>query len=237
MNGNALDIAGTWAAPRLFLRHLITCAAFIISRRRISELMMLLLARLKTARVADSNDPFELESLICLLKEQPSLRRFKESYNSETGFLSFSANWTNPVLWGHYGDKHRGICLGFDVPTALAKEVEYIPKRTLEKIDWSKFPNNIDDLLTEKLSRTKFADWAYEKEYRLFVKLESAIKESGLYFYPFGDDLQLVEVILGPRCNLSIDAVQRLTQTRYPHPVTFQARKARQHFAIVPERS
>ena len=30
MNGNGLDIAGIWVAPRLFLRHLITCAAFII---------------------------------------------------------------------------------------------------------------------------------------------------------------------------------------------------------------
>ncbi len=24
--------------------------------------------------------------------------------------------WSNPVIWAHYGDKHRGLCLGFEVP-------------------------------------------------------------------------------------------------------------------------
>jgi hypothetical protein len=81
----------------------------------------------------------------------------------------------------------------------------------------------------------KFIDWKYEKEYRLFLPLENTFREGDLYFYPFGHDLHLAEVILGPRCSLSIDAVRRLIQTQYPHAATFQARTARQHFAIVPE--
>ena len=54
-----------------------------------------------------------------------------------------------------------------------------------------------------------------------------------MYFYPFGDDLRLVEVILGERCTLSLDAVQQLTRTLHPQAVTFRARTARKWFTIV----
>ena len=30
--------------------------------------------------------------------------------------LCFSRNWDNLLLWSHYGDRHMGVCLGFDIP-------------------------------------------------------------------------------------------------------------------------
>ena len=40
--------------------------------------------------------------------------------------------------------------------------------------------------------------WAYEKEYRFFIKLEECVNIEGNYFLHFGTDLLLRSVILGP---------------------------------------
>jgi hypothetical protein len=67
---------------------------------------------MKVARFTDANDPFELLGLNCHDKNVRKLTsRFKDSQNSMTGFLSFTVNWTNPVLWSHYADRHKGICI------------------------------------------------------------------------------------------------------------------------------
>lgn len=44
-------------------------------------------------------------------------------------------------------------------------------------------------------------DWGYEKEVRRVVPLEQAIRKNGRYFWRFGDDLLLREVIVGALCN------------------------------------
>lgn len=68
--------------------------------------------RLKIAEFADLNDPFELLGV-----ELPNraLRRafaaWKAKALREYGVLCFSRKWSNPVLWSHYADKHKGICL------------------------------------------------------------------------------------------------------------------------------
>jgi hypothetical protein len=56
------------------------------------------LRRLKVARFAELNDPFEL---LAASFHQPSnrklFRRFKDTYNSKIGILCFSGNWTSPM--------------------------------------------------------------------------------------------------------------------------------------------
>jgi hypothetical protein len=48
--------------------------------------------------------------------------------------LCFSRDWHNPVQWSHYADKHRGICLGFDVPDSLLVPVQYTKEPP--KLNW-----------------------------------------------------------------------------------------------------
>jgi len=31
------------------------------------------------------------------------------------GVLCLTPHWDNLLMWAHYGDAHRGICLGFDI--------------------------------------------------------------------------------------------------------------------------
>jgi hypothetical protein len=196
------------------------------------------LGRLKVARLADLNDPFELKAKF-VKRHEKIINEFWAACDRQIGLLCFSAAWQSPALWGHYGDKHRGMCLGFDIPKKIAEQVCYADKRIVVPLDRLGDGQDLlrdQDLMT-KLRRTKYKDWNYEDEWTVSVSLNETLEEKGRHFYLFGDNLQLFEVILGPLCSLSLEDVQRLTRMHHPHAVTFKARTARQHYSIVPELS
>jgi hypothetical protein len=149
--------------------------------------------------------------------------------DSTQGLICFSKNWKNPLLWGHYAEKHTGVALGFDVPDHLALPVIYAKKLADVKVGhdglW-------DKEFIDRLVRTKFYDWKYEKEVRLSVLLENA-SESGMYFESFGDVLQLREVILGPRCELPIDEMRQMISGFTPAVKVIKARIAFTRFEVL----
>lgn len=114
------------------------------------------LRRLKIARFADLNDPFELLSLnLREKKTRNATRNFKDSYGEKIGLLCFSANWTNPLLWSHYAAKHTGISLGFNVMRAKLEQVSYEDDRILNRLDRNKDPTLLPEALQADLFRTK----------------------------------------------------------------------------------
>lgn len=194
------------------------------------------LARLKVARFSDLNDPFELMALNFRERRVRNVvRSFRNAYDANTGLLCFSADWTDPVLWSHYGSKHRGICLGFNVQRSRAQEVRYEDERILAELQETGEPMTIGQDLQELLLCTKFRHWHYEQEWRVFVSLEDLPKEGNLHFYPFDENVQLAEVILGPQCQLSLDAVRKLTWVLYPNVSVIKARLAYKFFKVVPD--
>lgn len=147
--------------------------------------------RLKIARINELNDPFEF--LGWNLQEQRTrakLRQWKAERNGEFGILCFSSKWSNPLLWGHYADKHQGMALGFDVPDGdLYSPVKYRRTRLPTPADRELVGEDVDTLLL-----TKFSAWRYESEYRCFCRLDESIHENGLYFERFSLTLKLAEV-------------------------------------------
>ncbi len=84
----------------------------------------------KISSLADLNDPFELMSVELPDREmRKAFKATKDYLNRHFGVICFSKRWSNPVLWAHYADKHRGICLGFDVPDSLIEEISYSGRR------------------------------------------------------------------------------------------------------------
>ena len=89
-------------------------------------------------------------------------------------------------MWAHYSDKHRGICLGFDVDNSLTKGILYKPTRV---------PWRTPDLeFMQQLLFTKFAGSEYEDEVRVYAKRDE--QDKGLYFADFNEHLKLREVII-----------------------------------------
>jgi hypothetical protein len=193
--------------------------------------------RIKVSRFSDLNDPFELLAVdIGASVNRKPLRKVRDRVNETTGLLCFSRSWSNPLLWGHYADKHSGIALGFDLPDARVKAVIYAEAPTKLVLDFEREDFGISGSLLDKLLRTKFADWKYEDEVRMLIDLKDWNRESGLYFQGFDESLVLSEVILGPRCELPIESVRTLVAPLPPQAVT-KSRIAFSSFRVVKDQN
>lgn len=168
------------------------------------------LRRLKLSLFNDMNDPFELLGMeLKTPKDRSDFYSLKEDMNRTIGALCFSRNWNDPVLWSHYGDRHRGICLGFDIPDDWAFEINYQAERLKEDLE-SELPDRDYESLGHKLLTTKFERWHYEDEVRMILKLEDALYEDGRYFLPFCSALRLREIVIGPRNSLEQKNINKI---------------------------
>ena len=155
--------------------------------------------RLKISTLDDLNDPFELLPYEMADRNRRSaLRATRDQLTRNRGMLCFSADWRDPVIWAHYSDKHRGICLSFEVPDEKCRKVNYVANRL-------PFPAKLSEADAEKLLFTKYVSWKYEQEIRVWAELNDS--ERGLYFAPFGEMLNLVKVVAGASCSLSASEI------------------------------
>jgi hypothetical protein len=191
------------------------------------------LSRLKVARFSDVNDPFELLALNFHERSIRQLaRKHKKDQDLNTGLLCFSTDWKSPLLWSHYAEKHRGLCLGFDLKEITVEAVKYEDKRLRTVLAASGGnPVGIPPDLQKLLLVTKARCWEYEEEFRLFIALSKARLDGKFYFWPFSADLRLVEVIIGPECKESVSAIERIAG---PNVYASKARLAWRTFTIVP---
>jgi hypothetical protein len=159
--------------------------------------------RLKIAQLDELNDPFELKSVnLCdpvhaqAFDGTDKFEGFKSEMARRCGVLCFSEDQADVLQWAHYADRHKGVCLGFDVSGSEGKfgRVDYVNERF-------PFPKVPDEAFAWKLLSTKSQAWKYEKEWRVFLKLSQGIWDQNagrlLYFANFGSDLILRELILG----------------------------------------
>ena len=195
------------------------------------------LRRIKISRIGDMNDPFELLPINIRNKElRKAVLLTRDQINATQGVICFSKDWSNPVLWSHYADKHRGIALGFELDGRYAVPVSY--KSSLTKVEIDQILNITDpsDDFGRMLLATKFDGWSYENEFRAFIDLTKHDSEGGLYFCYFDHHLKLTSIILGARCEVPIDHVRQLV-AQYQHKVHVKrARIAFTKFAVTENR-
>src|SRR4029078_4740767 len=135
--------------------------------------------RLKVARFSELNDPFELLARTAAEKRAHwEIQKYRENFDVENGLLCFSSDWIDPVLWSHYGAQHHGICLGFNVPKAALRNVNYQTDRMM--IDTPTIAGGLDAAFADAILRTKFESWKYEKEKRMLVRFSKATPEGAL---------------------------------------------------------
>src|SRR5712691_6601636 len=162
--------------------------------------------RLKISRLQDLNDPFELLSIE--LSDEGLRTRFlalKQRMAEDRGMLCFSRNWKNPVLWSHYADRHRGLCLGFEIDRSLPMRVQYTARRLAGEAE-QLLAGSMTRQTMERLLCTKYSHWKYESEERLFLSLDAKDKDlEGRYFEAFSSKLKLAQVIVGAYSSVSRD--------------------------------
>ena len=193
--------------------------------------------RLKVARIAELNDPFEWMARAKDKLERAALREMKELQNVKSGLLCFSKTWDSPVQWSHYADRHRGLCLAFEIPDALLTEVNY--RKSPLRFERRRFlaDGSFAQEFSNLLVSTKYHDWQYESEVRVFVKLDPNAMIDGLYFIDFSNDLRLVEVIVGAESSMSRQTVLAALGDASGEVKVRKARLAFNSFRIVEQRN
>ena len=151
--------------------------------------------------------------------------------------VCFSKIWSNPVQWSHYADRHRGLCLGFDVSDELCEEVNYRSKLVVPDMVTIL---RMDETAAEAMRpwfTTKYSHWKYEQEVRVFTDLNDVDPETGFYFADFGDALRLREVIVGANCELSRDRLREALGELASDVTALKARLAFRSFRVVRQRA
>jgi len=96
---------------------------------------------------------------------------------NDFGVLSLTEDPTNILMWGHYGDSHKGYCLRFDPKKGIfryAHKVAYSQDRPVFRV----FDPDRDNLAERCLLR-KADIWSYEREWRFI-----SFRKVGLVEFP-----------------------------------------------------
>jgi hypothetical protein len=144
------------------------------------------------------------------------------------GVLSLSARWDDPLMWAHYGDACRGICLGIEIDTDMLPDrqiplvVRYVsePEKLDPKAFFDREHSSVYDMLL-KFYATKHVRWEHEREFRLLApegdrlySLPGVIKEVILGLPPLADIAKSLVSALNDRPDISLFGI-------YNRPVDF----------------
>lgn len=146
-------------------------------------------------------------------KGEDSFEELKENFTNEiiqkikdarnNALIScFSKRYDSILMWSHYGDKHKGICIEFDRPDKDFLDVKYSKKRckfdledTTRRVLGYMLSNEEVDVNDKGLIRciskpfiVKSLDWKYEEEVRCILspnsECVSKLEELSLYKIP-----------------------------------------------------
>jgi hypothetical protein len=97
------------------------------------------------------------------------------NFVNKCGISCFAEKNDNILMWSHYTKSHQGICIKFDLLADLNLFV--LPLKVIYSDDYPEY-NHLRDYpkIFEKLYQTKFTDWKYEEEVRIFKTHFGAVK-------------------------------------------------------------
>lgn len=145
------------------------------------------------ARVTSLNDPFEgdfafSEKLTSQISKQVNsdtgaknecgvdlAKQIRFSMRRKRCILSLSKTNSDILLWSHYANEHKGVCIGIDINGKRADStfVKNLNGSILHKVKYSDDPIIIGDYSTNSMASVltqKSRQWKYEKEYRLITE-------------------------------------------------------------------
>lgn len=111
--------------------------------------------------------------------------------DEKIGVSSLTTSYDNPLMWSHYGDSHRGLCVEYDFKDVLnndnirvfldeivyAEERVTIDSKLLDQVDLNNIESNGKlDILRFFIKGlfTKHKVWEYETEWRSVILIDDA---------------------------------------------------------------
>jgi len=143
------------------------------------------------------------------INEITSVNNSMIEIREEIGIYSMSESPVSELLWAHYGDGHKGFCLGYKTDKLIGDFS--LEKRRLLPVQYSKSLPRFsiamignDEKIKIKLIGTKSKLWSYENEVRLISKVGKNYYEpdslKSVYFglrMPESQKKQIMETLKG----------------------------------------
>jgi len=162
------------------------------------------------------NKPFDWHELV-----NTSISSKINSY----GVCCFAGSNDNILMWSHYTDSHKGICIKFDLLADL--NFFLLPLKIKYKKDYQIY-NHLKDStkIIECLFQTKSECWSYENEFRVIKP------EKGNYKF---HKSALVEICFG--CNTTYENIQEfkalLNENNFNHVKLTKAKTSTSNYQLV----
>lgn len=124
----------------------------------------------------------------------------------DMGVLCLSSSWDSILMWSHYGDQHRGLCIEYAIDKSKNPSlttVAYLEDRSIKTSDLWRCKIKNDPKAQSKIIDgyfyTKATDWEYEGEWR-DISDKSGRTESGW---------KITGIYLGYRCETAVKTALR----------------------------
>lgn len=150
------------------------------------------------------------------------------------GICCFCRAKKNQIMWSHYANSHKGICIGFnknfllsDIPNVNVEDVIYQSEHPLHSIT-EHVEHGTGDLLDTVITpllKTKYSYWKYERETR-FILQHTGLKDIS------NKSIQSVTFGLRTSNEDKERVYQELRKPQWKHVLLFQAKKADHRFAL-----
>jgi hypothetical protein len=116
-----------------------------------------------------------------------------EAMLDNVGILCLTEHWDNMLLWSHYANQHKGICVGFRTDIdffRIAFNVDYVSEFPVIQR-----PKDDHEAIFQKALLTKAECWRYESEWRIIKRPMAefermAIEQQNAYLAP--EDLRIL---------------------------------------------
>lgn len=133
---------------------------------------------------------------------QEAIKTHLERAVDTTGVHSFATSPKNLLLWSHYADSHKGVCLIYETAKDLDTFIMALPVGYSKSFPVINYTPEIEGDLIKKAFLTKAIDWQYEKERRIFRR------NSAGHYMAFSPRA-LVGLILGANISSTDEAMVR----------------------------
>lgn len=136
--------------------------------------------------------------------------------------LSLTERFDSSPMWAHYAGNSTGFVIAFETDNIFFRRGDAGDRQGLHKITYfdGKIAEVMDDVYAAFMSKQK--DWAYEREWRLYVKADQASKTltkdtDTIYLVDFPREA-VQRVILGLRASEELVAdMLSVLANQYPH--------------------
>lgn len=205
--------------------------------------------RLRIGRFRELNDPYDcFPRIVNGPGDDPNINEsiakgFSAKFGQALGLVCYCETVSNPVVWSHYADKHRGLAFAFDYndPSDGLIMVNYGPtRRSIDYRELQESQRNKDKLTMNRIIKHGFTkkanSWKYEREHRQFISLDACTPVGEHYFRPFPFE-RLSAVILGAKSDLYESDIKRtLASVQYKGPAqVLRAKMHQRRFEILVE--